>query len=255
MSDSSRLLALPCSFVNTKVPQHVQHAFHALAIDEHRNLFSLTLWEQPDEPHRDNLLKQCWFPGLYSNMDGWPDARLKLDPFTGTRDSSYLRDCLRSIAPLKMNRASHFIIDQNRAAFSDTVLGREFLHYESAIYRDIRPLNILRTHDHHMEISKFGESYFGHSNDLLCYVGLSGSSMITPLPLLRPQAVSFGPISRILKTMEHQYPVLNVCSTCFEEIPLILECFYRNRVRPRCLSGVRVSLLLLQTVSFQDWGS
>jgi hypothetical protein len=65
----------PYSFVNTKVAQHVQHAFHALAIDEHRNLFSPTLWEQPDEPHKLNVLKQCWFPGSHSNIGGsWPDA-------------------------------------------------------------------------------------------------------------------------------------------------------------------------------------
>jgi hypothetical protein len=65
----------PYSFVNTKVAQQVQHAFHALAIDEHRNLFSPTLWEQPDEPHRLNILKQCWFPGSHSNIGGsWPDA-------------------------------------------------------------------------------------------------------------------------------------------------------------------------------------
>jgi hypothetical protein len=67
--------AKPYSFINVKVPQHVQHAFHALAIDEHRNLFSPTLWEQPDEPHRLNVLKQCWFPGSHSNIGGsWPDA-------------------------------------------------------------------------------------------------------------------------------------------------------------------------------------
>ena len=67
--------AKPYSFVNSKVPQHVQHAFHALAIDEHRNLFTPTLWEQPDEPHRLNVLKQCWFPGSHSNIGGsWPDA-------------------------------------------------------------------------------------------------------------------------------------------------------------------------------------
>jgi len=65
----------PYSFVNTKVARHVQHAFHALALDEHRNLFTPTLWEQPDEPHKLNFLKQCWFPGSHSNIGGsWPDA-------------------------------------------------------------------------------------------------------------------------------------------------------------------------------------
>jgi hypothetical protein len=60
----------PYSFVNTKVAQHVEHAFHAMAIDEHRQFFSPTLWEQPTEPHKLNLLKQCWFPGSHSNIGG-----------------------------------------------------------------------------------------------------------------------------------------------------------------------------------------
>ncbi|PBP27522.1 hypothetical protein BUE80_DR001726 [Diplocarpon rosae] len=56
----------PFSFVNTKVPRAVQHAFHALAIDEHRNLFTPTLWEQPHPGSGQEVnlrkLKQCWFP-------------------------------------------------------------------------------------------------------------------------------------------------------------------------------------------------
>ncbi|KAK2629243.1 hypothetical protein QTJ16_000063 [Diplocarpon rosae] len=69
----------PFSFVNTKVPRAVQHAFHALAIDEHRNLFTPTLWEQPDQGSGQEVslrkLKQCWFPGSHSNIGGsYPDA-------------------------------------------------------------------------------------------------------------------------------------------------------------------------------------
>ncbi|KAH6724128.1 hypothetical protein BKA61DRAFT_664832 [Leptodontidium sp. MPI-SDFR-AT-0119] len=69
----------PFSFVNTKVARAVQHAFHALAIDEHRNLFTPTLWELPNEgpDQKVNLqkLKQCWFPGSHSNVGGsYPDA-------------------------------------------------------------------------------------------------------------------------------------------------------------------------------------
>ncbi|CAL3966601.1 unnamed protein product [Diplocarpon coronariae] len=69
----------PFSFVNTKVARAVQHAFHALAIDEHRNLFTPTLWEQPDRGSGQVVglqkLKQCWFPGTHSNIGGsYPDA-------------------------------------------------------------------------------------------------------------------------------------------------------------------------------------
>ncbi|KAH8668187.1 hypothetical protein BGZ60DRAFT_408772 [Tricladium varicosporioides] len=63
------------SFVNSKVAQQVQHAFHAIALDEHRNLFSPTLWEKPDLPNNLRTLKQCWFPGVHSNIGGsYPDA-------------------------------------------------------------------------------------------------------------------------------------------------------------------------------------
>lgn len=61
--------------MNTKVARHVQHAFQALALDEHRRLFTPTLWEQPDNGHNLKKLKQCWFPGVHSNIGGsYPDA-------------------------------------------------------------------------------------------------------------------------------------------------------------------------------------
>ena len=65
------------SFVNTKVARHVQHAFQALALDEHRRLFTPTLWEQPDDARNLKKIKQCWFPGVHSNIGGsYPDAGL-----------------------------------------------------------------------------------------------------------------------------------------------------------------------------------
>lgn len=69
----------PYSFVNTKVARAVQHAFHALAIDEHRSLFTPTLWELPIDGSAQGAslqkLKQCWFPGSHSNVGGsYPDA-------------------------------------------------------------------------------------------------------------------------------------------------------------------------------------
>ena len=67
------------SFVNTKVAQKVQHAFHAIALDEHRNLFTPTLWEQPDQPHVLQKLKQTWFPGVHANIGGsYSDAGISM---------------------------------------------------------------------------------------------------------------------------------------------------------------------------------
>ena len=61
--------------MNVQVARHVQHAFQALALDEHRRLFSPTLWELPDDTRNLKKLKQCWFPGVHSNIGGsYPDA-------------------------------------------------------------------------------------------------------------------------------------------------------------------------------------
>ena len=56
-------------------PPHleVENAFHALALDEHRGTFSPTLWYIP--PNKANIptvrrtkLKQCWFPGVHTDV-------------------------------------------------------------------------------------------------------------------------------------------------------------------------------------------
>jgi uncharacterized protein (DUF2235 family) len=58
------------SFVNTKVAEKVEHAFQCLALDEHRNLFSPTLWKRPDDNRNLKTLKQVWVPGVHSNVGG-----------------------------------------------------------------------------------------------------------------------------------------------------------------------------------------
>lgn len=49
---------------------NVEHAFHALALDEKRRPFSPTIWEKPAGQDVTKLLKQCWFPGVHSNVGG-----------------------------------------------------------------------------------------------------------------------------------------------------------------------------------------
>lgn len=58
------------SFVDTKVCPNVEYAFHALALDEKRRPFSPTIWEKPAGQDFPKLLKQCWFPGVHSNVGG-----------------------------------------------------------------------------------------------------------------------------------------------------------------------------------------
>lgn len=56
------------AFVDTSVSPNVEYAFHALALDEHRKPFSPTIWEKPEGQELPKLLKQCWFPGVHSNV-------------------------------------------------------------------------------------------------------------------------------------------------------------------------------------------
>ena len=46
----------------------IQHAFHAVAIDERRKPFAPTLWTRP--AGWTGMLEQAWFPGVHSNVGG-----------------------------------------------------------------------------------------------------------------------------------------------------------------------------------------
>jgi len=68
-------------------------------------------------------------------------------------DASEIPEHFRYVPLMTLNAA--------RAAFRDTVLGLEYLHYQGVIHRDIKPANLLQTKDHHIKISDFGVSYLG----------------------------------------------------------------------------------------------
>jgi hypothetical protein len=58
-------------FHNTDLGEHVEHAFHALALDEQRENFVPTLWTQkPAAKARGQELKQVWFAGVHSDVGG-----------------------------------------------------------------------------------------------------------------------------------------------------------------------------------------
>ncbi|GLC25690.1 DUF2235 domain-containing protein [Roseisolibacter agri] len=67
-------------FHDVTLSARVDHAFHALAIDERRKPFAPTLWEVPDSditPDRTQRVEQMWFAGVHSNVGGgYPDSGL-----------------------------------------------------------------------------------------------------------------------------------------------------------------------------------
>jgi len=68
------------SFHNTTLGMYVQHARHAIAMDERRRNFTPTLWTGYDEKERD--IKQVWFPGVHSDIGGgYAETELSDLPF------------------------------------------------------------------------------------------------------------------------------------------------------------------------------
>jgi len=56
-------------FHDVKLSRSVDHAYHALAIDEKRKAFAPTLWEQQENAGAQ-VLEQVWFAGVHSNVGG-----------------------------------------------------------------------------------------------------------------------------------------------------------------------------------------
>lgn len=62
-------------FHDVALGAHVRHAYHALAIDEHRKSFEPSLWD--NKPADGQIVEQVWFCGAHSNIGGgYPNARL-----------------------------------------------------------------------------------------------------------------------------------------------------------------------------------
>ncbi|KAF2202864.1 hypothetical protein GQ43DRAFT_479521 [Delitschia confertaspora ATCC 74209] len=71
------------AFHNVKLSTNIEHAFHALALDERRKAFGPTLWYIPHkdikeikDEHKLPELKQVWFPGVHINIGGGSDDGL-----------------------------------------------------------------------------------------------------------------------------------------------------------------------------------
>jgi uncharacterized protein (DUF2235 family) len=55
-------------FHDVSLTPNIEHAYHALAIDERRRPFLPSLWELPEGSAQ--TLRQVWFPGVHTNVGG-----------------------------------------------------------------------------------------------------------------------------------------------------------------------------------------
>ena len=66
-------------FLDTTLSDCVDHAYHAVSIDERRASFQPTLWTKADGSYRPNdaQVEQVWFPGAHCDVGGsYPDCDL-----------------------------------------------------------------------------------------------------------------------------------------------------------------------------------
>lgn len=78
-------------FHDTELGERVDHAYHALAIDEHRKDYQATLWTRVPDPGRQ-VVEQRWFPGAHANVGGgYSDDLLPEPPLAWIAGKA--RDC------------------------------------------------------------------------------------------------------------------------------------------------------------------
>ncbi|KAB5517422.1 hypothetical protein GE09DRAFT_1045118 [Coniochaeta sp. 2T2.1] len=110
-------------FYDTNLSDRIEHAFQALALDEHRPPFSPAVWERSAANRHTTELRQVWFPGNHGNVGGgWQDAGIanmslawmmdqlasvgvEFDEATITRIFSRLESYYKTIATSNSRRA------------------------------------------------------------------------------------------------------------------------------------------------------
>jgi len=55
-------------FHDTELSGIVRHAYHAVAVDEHRRNYCATLWDPKEKPNQ--VIEQVWFAGAHANVGG-----------------------------------------------------------------------------------------------------------------------------------------------------------------------------------------
>lgn len=82
------LFIWPMMFGDCKLPDVVDHAFHALSLDDERRTFHPLLWDEPAEADRvasgasgKSRLTQVWFAGVHSSVGGgYPEDQISFVP-------------------------------------------------------------------------------------------------------------------------------------------------------------------------------
>ncbi len=112
-SPLNKVLNARYQFHNVRLSHLIQNALHAIAIDEHRKVFNVTLMEKREES-QSQILRQVWFPGGHGCVGGGTEKNRGLsDTALKWMIDEVARIGLKlefdfSLIELKMNPASDF---------------------------------------------------------------------------------------------------------------------------------------------------
>jgi len=145
------------NFHDTKLSRSVEHAYHALAIDEKRKPFKPTLWAT--RPSTRQVAEQAWFAGVHSDIGGaYPETGLANVAFRWMADKvqhcglDLAQDYIRQFKPDPGGRLHNSMTPLYRAMgrylrpIGKQRTGREALHPSVLKRRDAlryRPENLL----------------------------------------------------------------------------------------------------------------
>jgi len=108
----------PCSnvyqFVDAELGVRVEHAFHALAIDERRASFPPSIWTLPEHPLVPQHVRQVWFAGVHSDIGGGYDQH-------GAADLSmlWMAEQVRPLLDLSEDRLQYELDRADKGAASE----------------------------------------------------------------------------------------------------------------------------------------
>lgn len=121
-------------FHDTELSGIVEHAYHAMAIDEHRREYEVTLWDPISKPRQS--MEQRWFVGAHADIGGgYRDRRLSDITLKWMQDKA--QACGLILDPERIPRLTEDnVLGPVRDSFKEFLFGL-YRHFSSRHYRPI----------------------------------------------------------------------------------------------------------------------
>lgn len=169
------------AFVNTKVEDNIEHAFHALGLDERRRSYAPTIWFKPPEQKLPRVLKQTWFPGVHSDIGGSYQnddiANLTLAWMVGQLEEYKLVTFNRDYLVRQVQRT----LRMHEKAYAATTMSSPRTISRAKTFGVIRPWGLGKIH-----------------NSYTLFFRLGGSQIRTPMQHPEVSKATFKPTGRML---------------------------------------------------------